>query len=287
MQIPASWIDRLRHRHARVDLGLASGGTLAIRCPIGVSGRSGRNFVFALHKSGSVLLNGIVGELAFAAKVPNLNVPEILFRKGVKWKEIASVPPALFDRRGVVFSGFRQMPQSPFEIGFRECDKAALLVRDPRDILVSLYFSMKFSHSLPKAGAVRDRLIKIRQVAESTGIDAYVLDAASALARQYYLYREGLLRRGDLDVRVFRYEDVVFDKVRWVADLAAFFEFDIAEAKKRKIASSYDIVPDTEDPSAHVRRVAPGDHLDKLAPETIARLNDLFRENVAPFGYAL
>lgn len=287
MQIPASWIDRLRYRHTPVELTLASGEPLALRCPVGGGARSGRSFVFALHKSGSVLLNGIVADLALAARVPNLNVPEILFRKGVKWKDVTSVPPSLFGREGVVFSGFRQMPQAPFEIGFGKGDKAALLVRDPRDILVSLYFSMKFSHSLPKSGGVRDRLVKIRKATETMEIDDYVLDAATSLTRQYELYREGLLGRDDVAIRIFRYEDVIFEKERWVAELAAHFEFEVAEAKKRRIAARYDLVPEKEDPSSHVRRVAPGDHVEKLAPETIATLNEIFRETVAPFGYSL
>jgi hypothetical protein len=287
MKIPASWIERLRHRHSRVDLRLVSGETLALSCPVGRGDAGGRGFVFALHKSGSVLLNGIVSDLARAAGAPNCNVPEVLFRKGVKWKDVAAVPPDLFGRKGVIFSGFRRMPRAPFEIGFGAGDRAALLVRDPRDILVSLYFSIKFSHSIPKDGGMRDRLVELRKEAEQTLIDDYVIDGAPRLARQYDLYREGLMGRGDSVLRVFRYEDVIFEKERWVADLADLFGFAVPEAKRRKIAARYDLVPEKEDPSSHVRRVAPGDHREKLSPATIAKLDEIFRETVAPFGYAL
>lgn len=287
MRIPGSWVDFFRYRHADFELELASGERLSVRCPVVDRPKSRRSFVFAFHKSGSVLLNGMIDDLCRFAKVPVLNLPEILFRKGVKWAEVASVPAGLFDQEGVVFSGFRHMPGKAFSIRFREDDAVILLVRDPRDILVSLYFSMKFSHSLPKAGGVRNRLEEQRKTAESMEIDDYVIDAAPALKKQYDSYRKGLLERDDIDTRIFRYEEVIFEKERWMADLAEHLGLALPEAQRKRIVAKHDVVPEREDPSSHVRRVAPGDHAEKLSQETIAYLNEFFREVVSPFGYSL
>jgi hypothetical protein len=44
-------------------------------------------------------------------------------------------------------------------------------------------------------------------------------------------------------------------------------------------------MPDEERPTEFVRRVSPGDHIDKLSPATIARLNELLRQPMDLLGY--
>nr|MBA3810888.1 hypothetical protein [Caulobacteraceae bacterium] len=43
--------------------------------------------------------------------------------------------------------------------------------------------------------------------------------------------------------------------------------------------------PPVEDPSAHVRKVTPGDHVDKLKPATIAALNTRLAPILRDHGY--
>jgi hypothetical protein len=45
------------------------------------------------------------------------------------------------------------------------------------------------------------------------------------------------------------------------------------------------VVPSEERPTAFVRRVVPGDHLEKLAPATIEELNSRFSDFLHAFGY--
>jgi hypothetical protein len=51
------------------------------------------------------------------------------------------------------------------------------------------------------------------------------------------------------------------------------------------ILAQVDEVPDSEDQKRFVRRVIPGDHRNKLQPETIKRLNNQLRESMFHFDY--
>jgi hypothetical protein len=48
-----------------------------------------------------------------------------------------------------------------------------------------------------------------------------------------------------------------------------------------------DVMPEEEKPTAFVRKVRPGDHRDKLDAATIARLNEIFAEEIAKYGYTV
>lgn len=132
-------------------------------------------------------------------------------------------------------------------------------MRDPRDALVSKYFSVAFSRSLPPA---------------STAADGGV--------------REGLLRlKDDPLLTVYRYEDVVLDKRPWITDIAKRLNLALPQPLLESILTAVDVDPSEERPTAFVRRVVPGDHLEKLAPGTIEELNSRFGDFLHAFGYIL
>lgn len=266
---------------------LESGREFSFRVPESRPGDETRRFIFALHKSGSVLLNRIVDDLANEAGVPVFNFPELLFENGIRFQDLQEVPGDLFDEPGVIYSGFRHVPKKPCQVNLERGAKVILMVRDPRDILVSMYFSMKGSHAVPKSGNSREKLLKIRENAESVSIEEFVRSGCERLRKKFHRYQEALVRNENLDVRVFRYEDVIFEKPSWVREIAEFFELEASEEKMNAIAERHDVRPEKEDPSAHIRRVAPGDYLEKLSPETIEFLNAELGETVRAFGYEL
>ena len=51
------------------------------------------------------------------------------------------------------------------------------------------------------------------------------------------------------------------------------------------LMKTIDSVPDAEDKKRFVRRVIPGDHRNKLTPETIRKLNNQMREVLHVFDY--
>ncbi|HSI58880.1 MAG TPA: sulfotransferase domain-containing protein [Ideonella sp.] len=241
-------------------------------------------FVFGVRKSGSSILNSMVAALASHRQLPFLDIGGALFAAGVKvsdWQHDAALGGLL--RRGNVYGGFRNFPAGLVgHVLYREAPKV-LLVRDPRDALVSEYFSNAYSHSLPQAGEGREQMLDLRREALQSPIDRFVVERAPAMAQTLREYRVLL---ADPRVRVFRYEDVITEKRRLLADVSAHFGWAVAPGYVDKIMSWADVLPDAEDPTRFVRKVLPGDHLSKLTPAMIARLDDLLADEMKAFGYA-
>jgi hypothetical protein len=84
-----------------------------------------------------------------------------------------------------------------------------------------------------------------------------------------------------------RYEDVIYDKENWVADLVDHFRWGVPSKAICSIAARHDVIPASEDESKHVRQVHPGNFRKHLKPETITYLNDAFAEEMGYFGYDL
>jgi hypothetical protein len=85
--------------------------------------------------------------------------------------------------------------------------------------------------------------------------------------------------------RLYRYEDVIFDKLTWTQDMLDYLKFDVPARLVEAVVARNDIVPDDEAPLEHIRHVTPGDHRHKLQPQTIAALNEVFGGVLERFGY--
>src|SRR5262249_16007540 len=92
-------------------------------------------YVFAMHKSGSRLLNTMLNQALSAAGIPQQAQPALLFQAGVPANDVLN-PDELIFPRGYCYRSFRGFPPylAKFDIAR---NKKILLIRDPRDILVS------------------------------------------------------------------------------------------------------------------------------------------------------
>ena len=238
-------------------------------------------FVFALPKSGSVLQDKVFEDVCSELNIPLFSIAKTAFNQGVEEGNFNADICELFAPRGYGFYGFRYLP--PYLKGFDLSQfKKFLLVRDPRDILVSHYFSMKKSHAIPE-GEMGNRLLQQRQNIQSLNIDEYALSKAQIFDKIFKSY----ITIDDSLLKVFKYEDIVFNKSAWIEDILRFLDFNLATDKIEAIASRHDIFPNVEKPDSHIRKVTPGDHKDKLKPETIKKLNDIFAPVLAKYGYEI
>ncbi len=174
-----------------------------------------------------------------------------------------------------------------------------LHLRDPRDVLTSMYYSYAYSHCVqpgrfePASGQ--------REKWRDEGVDRFVLRSAAGVQRIYEHLCEHLL--GRQNVNVVRYEDMVTDYEQWLPGfLGSFRHLPIPHRKKRHL-----ILPQSvrqfrmrqqlyqrhkdafsvasEDKLNHKRKVTPGDYLDKLQPETVDYLNTKLASLLATLGY--
>ena len=270
------------------ELQLEDGRLFRPTFPTQPAGKHQAVFVLGMKKCGSSLFNTIVQQLCAANGAGYLSLPDQSFQQNFHFVQLGTSPAfASLFRDGWIYGGFRQLPPFLSELEFFQRRPKLLLVRDPRDALVSEYFSVAFSHSLPPAsaaadGGVREGLLRRREAAREQTVDAFALQSSRSYARQL----EPLLRlKDDPLLTVYRYEDVVLDKRPWIIDLAKRLNLALEQPLLESILTAVDVVPSEERPTAFVRRVVPGDHLEKLASGTIEELNSRFSDFLHAFGY--
>lgn len=171
--------------------------------------------------------------------------------------------------------------------------KTVFQIRDPRDILVSEYFSVGFihgpTHLRPSALELRNRIS-----AGSLSIDEFVRDVALGDRGSFggpNLHRrlvEDLpraveqLSAHDAPYLIVKYEEMIGNFAGWSRQIMEFLEMP-HHADKIHAAFQREFDPEIVgrhgEKQSHKRVMLPGDHRRKLKPETIDELNRIF----APF----
>jgi hypothetical protein len=169
-----------------------------------------------------------------------------------------------------VYSGFRHYPAFDLPI---EKNPVVLLVRDPRDMLVSLYFSIAKSHVIPTP---ESRLAKERAQVLAMDLQDFVIKRAPGYVSQLNRYRHALAHANLLEIR---YEDGIYDKKSMLQNIIEHFGIQLKRRLLQRISANHDIIPAQENEEAHIRQVHPGNFRKKLKPATIKRLNEI----LAPF----
>ncbi len=255
-------------------------------------------FVLGVRKCGSSIFNSMMHDLAGINGYRFVDVAGTFFEANIKERSWWGAPAAqALLRPGHVYGGFRAMPPVFASAALFARSPKVLLVRDPRDALVSEYFSNAYSHSVPQdapaevaAGdaaqqeTAREIFLKLRAEALATSMARYVRDRADDMNRTLMAYAP-VVRSSN--ARVFRYEDVIFEKRTLIADVADHFGWDGGSPGFLDGMMGWaDKLPAVENPREFIRRVRPGDHREKLDAATIAELNVILAPSMALFGYS-
>jgi len=240
-------------------------------------------FVFGVRKSGSSLLNSITEALANFNKIKYVDIAGRLYLDGVPVKEWMKDPDLqTLIKGGNVFAGFRDFPHGLMGNPTFSSAKKILLVRDPRDALVSEYFSNAKTHKIPDSGESRTEMLALRQEANMKDITAFVLDRAKQMAetiREYYPIVT------DKYCKVFRYEDIIFKKQDLITGICEHFGWRTNSMLINHIIEWADVIPSQEDQGQFIRKVVPGDYHDKLTAEVISKLNEILSDTLNTFNY--
>jgi hypothetical protein len=249
-------------------------------------------FAFSIHKAGSTLFYNLLRramdraqELGIANRMRYVSIPDNLFNSGVPEKvlmepDFPQKHKLTFDEDNTLYGGFRFVPAFAND-AFLAGKRTMVLVRDPRDALTSLYYSVKKSHRVP-VGEAGTRMENARAQALAMGVDEFILFTVRQNQWSTRFARLGEIRNMG---KAWRYEDVVFDKARWLDEILAYLDMDLPASIRAEIVSAEDIRPDQENAESHIRQVAPGDHKRKLKAETIEELNRVFRSTFDAWGY--
>lgn len=243
-------------------------------------------FFFSMAKCGSTMLTKAVKYCLEARGLPGFHFARFFWERGVvksKWSRYDLRP---FVRDGIVYYGFRSLPHFLAHSSLLQNRKSILLVRDPRDAATSHYFSKLYEHPVPGQGqgpAARKFLME-REKLQNMSIDDHVLRYSKTYLSAWTKYIENLpVQTGHS--KIYRYEDIIFNKRAFFRDAFQFLEIDVPEGLIDKIVSKVDVFPQEEQVNKRIRVVKPGNHLEKLKPQTIEKLNELLHAPLNYHGY--
>jgi hypothetical protein len=163
--------------------------------------------------------------------------------------------------------------------------KVLLIIRDPRDLLVSNYYSTLNSHILPVGSRKRKNLKEKRKEAKNMDIDEWVTKNSNYYKKRYRKYRTELLREHP-NVHVDKFERMISNFDGFICDIFDYCNLDVNKKKKEYIEEvMHKNNPDKENINSRNRSGTPGDYKDKLKKGTIRYLDDEFAREIEYFGY--
>jgi hypothetical protein len=241
-------------------------------------------YVFAFPKSGSVLLNNIAAGLMGEAGIPIVDISSFYHLNGIGTDTVLFDFDEIFKPRGYCYSGFRTVPGNMRGTLNQLPGNKILLVRDPRDMLVSLYYSMKFSHYFPESGTLQffAPVNALRNLTEES-IDRFCISNIDLYLSCFRDYSELI---DDSAVKILRYEDFVFDKLALASTICNWFSLDINSTGLNELVRPFDIFPTDDKPHEHIRQVRPGDYKRKLQSASIEILNAILEKFIRRFDYS-
>jgi hypothetical protein len=158
-----------------------------------------------------------------------------------------------------------------------------LMLRDPRDIMVSQYYSSAYSHEVPVEPNLRKKFLENREEIQSMDVDEYVLSRVERMKHRFQAYRE-MVKESNASIH--KYEDMVTDFNRFISGVESSLNVVIEDVDRKHL---YDMggfsTAATGDIYQHRRNILPGEHREKLSEQTIARINRELCDVLDFFGY--
>ena len=253
--------------------------------PLGVelpdtASRSKSVVFLTMHKAGSVYVTGILRRLLLNAGIPHVDFAAESFRNGVPEGPYCVERSQVLSTPGYFFGAFR----GTYVQNFDDLSAARLIiqVRDPRDCIVSMYFSLLYSHPQPGEGEVKERLLNARSHVESTPIDDFAIERAAEYRKRLDVLAD--IMTSHSDCLLLRYEQMVTDFDSWINGLADYLNGDTDMETVAQIVSTanFEVM---ENPHKHVRQVTPGDHKRKLRLETQQKMTEILADQLERYGY--
>ena len=167
--------------------------------------------------------------------------------------------------------------------------KTFFILRDPRDIIVSWYFSARYSHVLvPPIHTIRYNLERLNF---DDGLK-YLIDTQEEFGL-FECQRSWVeAKKSDNNIKIFRYEDLAFDELTFVRDLFAFLDLKIPGKNLERLVAKNTIKKRSKDRNSvsgdeknHYRKGVSGDWQNHFNPATEEYFYKVTGDLVEVLGY--
>ncbi len=179
-------------------------------------------------------------------------------------------------RNSPVFNDFVQHVIKP---EFVKDKRVVFFIRDPRDIIVSAYYSFGFHHKLSHKKEKRQEQLDCRSRLQTMGVDAYAIENYEFFLENFRLI--AALRNQCQFAMVLKFEQMVSDFDQFADQLKQMIRL-----RPSVIRHAYNVSrPKQREKDTHRRSGQTGEFRTKLRPETIERLNFHLKDVLDEFGY--
>ncbi len=240
-----------------------------------------RSIIFyTTHKCASTFVQRLFEIISKNAEYELVDYAGTIWGAGDRFKNIES-PYELFLERaysdlyslnGKIYGPQREYLDFPGRNKF----KHIFFLRDPRDVLVSAYYSFAFTHTKPLRSGDRDVFLQQRAQIQEQEIDAYVLEQAEEWIVPFYQNYQKLRDTAD-DYLYLQYALFINDTAEFIKKISDFCALSPSEKEIRILMQEASPVQIREK-MTHKRSGKTGQYLEKLRPETIEKLNDILAD---------
>lgn len=239
-------------------------------------------YFFTVHKSASMYVGALLRDLAVETGLTPIDFEKFYYMGGEHEPNVLNTAGAhsVFHKHGFYYGVFHQLHP-----GIDQLDDVPIIVmvRDPRDVLTSYYYSVAFSHHVPTGNpGLRDRLLAERERAQPMTIDAFVISEAPGFLAVYNDYCDRLI--GRRNTTVVKYEEMITDFDAWIDRMVRHADLTPSPDTLERLRAAA-VQDGGEDASRHLRQRLPGDHLRKLQPATIVTLTEMFSDVLRRLAY--
>lgn len=156
----------------------------------------------------------------------------------------------------------------------------AILIRDPRDVIVSMYYSFGFSHELSSEKSTRQYQLRRRQNIQSMNIDEYAIYVLPQLKEKLRILIR--LSHANGHSTILKYDEMITNFKSFFTKLQRAIPVNVAFESKMYADTRPQPV---EKFASHRRSGAVGGYKEKLKKETISRINHELKDALDHFDY--
>jgi glycosyltransferase involved in cell wall biosynthesis len=240
-------------------------------------------YFYSVHKAGTALFTHILRQ---ANELTHIDYETMLFDNELS-EEVT------FQKYGKLYGVFRMRGANEPEMYSRLTkhistaefvkDKTiVILVRDPRDILISFYYSFGFTHVLSANPRIANGLQKLRAQIQSQSLDEFAIAIAPDILKRFEILHK--LSKACKCATVLKYEELIDHFDDFIDDFSKYIS--IPEEKKQELFLA-SRPRDEEDRFAHKRSGKIGQYREKLKPETIQKINQILKPALEKFDYCV
>ncbi|MCB0401871.1 MAG: sulfotransferase domain-containing protein [Flavobacteriales bacterium] len=232
---------------------------------------------FSCHKAGSSISLKYLKKLMRENDLRHVNyegyITSICAEKEVLYEDSDFLSRA-FSPSGYFFGCLRSYRHIPALDQYR----VILLLRDPRDILVSHYYTVRYINTI-----YHKRGIVARKMAKKMTPDEYALHVLPRFKKVFEEYIEHLL--GKENVFFARFEDLIQDSAGWLKQVSEHCNLECSIDLRQEIAEKINSLPKKEEKRSHHRKASPGEFRLKLAQETQDIINRELQDILKKLNY--